>query len=224
PRRSALVIAIDGPSGSGKSTLGKALARRFGYLYIDSGAVYRAVARRALDEGVPLEETAAIARLARASTIKLEGDPDHMRVFLDGREVTSEIRSPDASRASSIIATSPEVRAAIVEKLREMSRAGGVVMDGRDIGTKVFPGAEVKLFLDASLDVRARRRCEEDRGRGRDVSVEQVRAELEERDRRDRERAATPLIKSDDAIFVDTSDMSLDRVVDRVLEIIKTRG
>lgn len=219
-----LVIAIDGPSGSGKSTLGKALARRLEYLYIDSGAVYRAVARKALDEGVSLEDVAVIARLARLSTVKLEGDPEHMRVFLDGREVTQEIRSPDASRASSVIATFPEVRAAIVEKLRDMSRAGGIVMDGRDIGTKVFPDAHVKLFLDASLDVRARRRCEEDRARGRDVSVEQVRAELEDRDRRDRERAATPLVKADDAIFLDTSDMPLDRVVDRVLEIVKARG
>jgi cytidylate kinase len=218
------VIAIDGPSGSGKSTLGKALARRFGYLYIDSGAVYRAVARKALDEGVLLDDESAIARLARPSIVKLEGDPDHMRVFLDGRDVTSEIRTPDVSRASSIIATFPEVREAVIEKLREMSRARGVVMDGRDIGTKVFPDAQVKLFLDASLDVRARRRCDEDRERGRDVSVEQVRAELEERDRRDRERAATPLVKAADAIFLDTSDMSLDRVVDRVLEIVKTRS
>lgn len=221
---STLVIAIDGPSGSGKSTLGKALARRFGYLYIDSGAVYRAVARKALDEGVPIEDAQALARIAHLSTVKLQGDPDHMRVFLDGRDVTSEIRSPDASRASSIIAAIPEVREAVVKKLREMSRAGGVVMDGRDIGTKVFPDAQVKLFLDASLDVRARRRCEEDRARGRDVSVEQVRAELEERDRRDRQRATTPLVKAVDAIFLDTSDMSLDRVVDRVLEIVKTRS
>jgi CMP/dCMP kinase len=219
-----LVIAIDGPSGSGKSTLGKALARSLGYLYIDSGAVYRAVARKALDEGVPLEDTPVLTRLARLSRVKLEGDPDRMRVFLDGREVTSEIRLPDASRASSIIATFPEVREAVVEKLREMSRAGGVVMDGRDIGTKVFPDAQVKLFLDAALDVRARRRREEDRERGRDVSVEQVRAELEERDRRDRERTATPLVKSPDAIFLDTSDMPLDRVVDRVLEIVNTRS
>jgi CMP/dCMP kinase len=219
-----LVIAIDGPSGSGKSTLGKALARRLGYLYIDSGAVYRAVARKALDERVPLEDAAALARLARLSNINLEGDPDHLRVCLDGRDVTSEIRLPDASRASSIIATLPEVREAVVEKLREMSRARGVVMDGRDIGTKVFPDAQVKLFLDASLDVRAGRRCEEERERGRDVSVEQVRAELEERDRRDRARAATPLVKASDAIFLDTSEMPLDRVLDHVLEIVKMRS
>jgi len=219
-----IVIAIDGPSGSGKSTLGKALARRLGSLYIDSGAVYRAVARKALDGGAPLEDAIAVARLARLSNIDLEGDPDHLRVYLDGRDVTSEIRLPDASRASSIIATIPEVREAVVDKLREMSRARGVVMDGRDIGTKVFPDAQVKLFLDASLDVRARRRCEEERERGRDVSVEQVRAELEERDRRDRARAATPLVKAADAIFLDTSEMPLDRVLDHVLEIVKARS
>ena len=219
-----LVIAIDGPSGSGKSTLGKALARRLGSLYVDSGAVYRAVARKALDERVPLEDAEAIARIARLSNINFEGDPDHLQVYLDGRDVTSEIRLPEASRASSIIATIPEVREAVVDKLRQMSRARGVVMDGRDIGTKVFPEAQVKLFLDASLGVRARRRREEERERGRDVSVEQVRAELEERDRRDRARAATPLVKAADAISLDTSEMSLDCLLDHVLEIVKTRS
>jgi cytidylate kinase len=219
-----LVIAIDGPSGSGKSTVGKALARRLGYLYIDSGAVYRAVAHKALGTNTPLEDTAAVARLAHQSKIKLEGDPDHLRVFLDARDVSAEIRLADASHASSVVATIPEVREAVVEQLREMATAGGVVMDGRDIGTKVFPDAQVKLFLDASLDVRARRRYEEERERGRDVSVEQIKAELEDRDRRDRQRAATPLVKASDAIFIDTSDMPLDQVVERALEIVKRRS
>src|SRR4030095_9657974 len=220
---SSLVVAIDGPSGSGKSTVGKAIARRLGYLYIDSGAVYRAVACKAIQTNTPLNDAPEIARLARQSDIRLEGDPDQLHVFLDGRDVTKETRLPDASHASSVVATIPEVREAVVEKLREMARAGGVVMDGRDIGTKVFPNAQVKLFLDASLDVRARRRCEEDRGRGRDVTVEQIRSELDERDRRDRERSATPLVRADDAIFVDTSDMPLDRVVEHALEIVRMR-
>jgi cytidylate kinase len=219
-----LVIAIDGPSGSGKSTVGKAIARRLGYLYIDSGAVYRAVGRKALDTNIPLEDALAIARLARQSTIKLEGDPDHLRVLLDGRDVSEAIRLPDASHASSVVATIVEVREAIVEKLREMALAGGVVMDGRDIGTKVFPDAQVKVFLDASLDVRARRRCDEERGRGRNVTVGQIRIELEERDRRDRERTATPLIKAPDAVFIDTSALSLDSVIERVLEIARLRS
>lgn len=219
-----LVIAIDGPSGVGKSTLGKAIARHLGYLFIDSGAVYRAVARQALDAGVPLDDAAAVARIARDADIRLEGDPDHLRVFLDGRDVTQEIRLPDASHASSVVATIPEVREVVVDNLREMSRAGGVVMDGRDIGTKVFPHAQVKLFLEAAPDVRAARRFLEERERGRDVTMEQIAAELAERDRRDRHRAATPLVKAPDAILIDTSSMPLDRVIERVLEIIQSRS
>jgi cytidylate kinase len=219
-----LVIAIDGPSGVGKSTLGKALARRFGYLFVDSGAVYRAVARKALDQGVALDDRAGLAAIAREADIRLEGDPDHLRVFLDGREVTREIRRPEASHASSVVATIPEVREAVVAKLREMSRAGGVVMDGRDIGTKVFPHAQVKLFLEASPDVRAARRFLEERGRGREVTIEQINAELTERDRRDSTRDATPLVKAPDAILIDTSAMPLDDVVERVLEIIQSRS
>ncbi len=219
-----MIVAIDGPSGSGKSTVGKAIARLLGYLYIDSGAVYRAVGLKALESNTAVEDSSAVARLAQVSDIKLEGDPDHLRVFLDGHDVSREIRLPEASRASSVVATIPEVREAVVEKLREMSLERGVVMDGRDIGTKVFPDALVKIFLDASIEVRARRRCEEEGERGRDVTVEQVRVELEERDRRDTGRAATPLVKAPDAVFIDTSDMPLDRVIDQVLEIIRTRS
>ncbi|HZM90953.1 MAG TPA: (d)CMP kinase [Blastocatellia bacterium] len=219
-----LVIAIDGPSGSGKSTVGKAIAQRLGYLYIDSGAVYRAVGRKAVDADIALEDRAAVATLARQVSIKLEGEPDHLRVLLDGRDVSHQIRLPDASHASSVVATIPEVREAVVDKLREMASAGGVVMDGRDIGTKVFPNAEVKVFLDASLNVRARRRCEEDRARGRDVTVDQIKTELEARDKRDREREATPLVKADDAVFIDTSELPLDGVIERVLEIARSRG
>lgn len=219
-----LVIAIDGPSGSGKSTVGKAIARRLGYLYIDSGAVYRAVGRKALETNTPVEDAPAIARLARQTSIKLEGDPDHLRVLLDGRDVSDAIRQPEASHASSVVATIVEVREAVVEKLREMAAEGGVVMDGRDIGTKVFPDAQVKVFLDAALDVRARRRCDEERGRGRDVTVEQIRTELENRDRRDRERTATPLVQAPDAVFIDTSALPLDGVIERVLEIARSRS
>lgn len=219
-----IVIAIDGPSGVGKSTLGKALARRLSYLFIDSGAVYRAVACKSLDTETPLDDAAALARIARDAEIRFEGGPDDLRVFLDGREVTAEIRLPEASHASSVVAVIPEVREAVVEKLREMARAGGVIMDGRDIGTKVFPDAQVKLFLEASHEVRSRRRYEEERNRGREVTAEQVSAEIEERDLRDRNRAATPLVKAKDAILIDTSDMEIGLVVDRVLEIVKSRS
>ena len=218
-----LVIAIDGPSGVGKSTLGKALARQFGYLFIDSGAVYRAIAFKALEAGVALDDTESIVAIARAADIRLAGDPDHLHVYVDGRDLTKEIRLPNASHASSVVATIPEVRTAVVEKLREMGRAGGVVMDGRDIGTKVFPNASVKLFVEAAPDVRAARRFLEERERGRDVTIEQISVELEERDRRDRERDATPLIKAPDAVLIDTSAMPLVEVVERVLEIIESR-
>jgi cytidylate kinase len=218
-----IVIAIDGPSGSGKSTLGKALARTFGYQYIDSGAVYRAVGRKALDSGIALDDQEGLARVARDAEIKLEGDPDRLRVFLDGRDVTAEIRLPDTSHASSVVAAVPGVREAVVAKLRDMARERGVVMDGRDIGTKVFPDAEVKLFLDASPAVRARRRCEEEWQRGREVSFDEVKAELEARDLRDRARAATPLVQAEDATLIDSSQLSLESVVERVLEIIKSR-
>ena len=223
-RKKKLIIAIDGPSGSGKSTVGKTLARALGYTYIDSGAVYRAVGLKALLTNTPLSDARSIARLARASAISLQGDPDHLQVFLDGSDVTSEIRTPESSHASSVIATISEVRAVVVDKLREMARTGGVVMDGRDIGIKVFPDAHVKLFLDASLQVRASRRFEEERARGRETTLEQIKNELEERDRRDRERAATPLVKAPDAIYIDTSSLGLDRVVNEVLAITKSRA
>ena len=218
-----IVIAIDGPSGVGKSTVAKQIARRLSYLYIDSGAVYRAIGLKALQTGVDLSETESLAGVAKGVEVRLEGDPDHLRVFLDGTDVTTEIRSPEASHAASVVATKPGVRAAVVNTLREMSRGGGVVMDGRDIGTAVFPDAQVKVFFEAVPEERARRRWQEDLNRGRTVSLEEVQSEIDVRDRRDRERDATPLVKADDAILIDTSDLSIEQVTDRVLEIVESR-
>jgi len=234
-----LTIAIDGPSGVGKSTLGHALARELVYQYIDSGALYRAIGCLALDSGIHLDEPdagvrahdsgsgrgpdveAAVARLARQADIVLEGTAGHISVKVNGISVTDRIRQPAASHAASVVATMPAVREAVVDKLRALGGAGGVVMDGRDIGTKVFPDAEIKLFLDASIDARTRRRWQEERQRGRDVSIEEIRSEIEERDRRDRERAATPLVKASDAILIDTSDIPFNLVVQRALEIVQ---
>lgn len=218
-----LIIAIDGPSGVGKSTLGKALARRLNLLFIDSGAVYRAIGLKTLHTQTLLDDTEAIAQLARTSNIKLAGDPDELHIYLDGEDVNAQIRAPEVSRAASEVATIPEVRQAVVDRLREMSRSQGVVMDGRDIGTKVFPDAQVKLFIEAAPEVRAERRWKEDRAKGREVTLDVIQEELEERDRRDRERAATPLVKADDAILIDTSLMSIDDVIARVLETIPFR-
>jgi cytidylate kinase len=219
-----LIIAIDGPSGAGKSTLGKALARALGYQYIDSGAVYRAIGSAAVDKGLLLDDAMALSELATQSAVSLEGDPDHLRVFINGADVTLAIRKPEASRAASVVATIPAVRDAVVLKLREMSRDGGVVMDGRDIGTKVFPDAQVKLFLDASPDTRARRRWEEEKLQGRDATIEQIKSEINERDLRDRERLATPLVKAEDALPLDTTDKSLEQVVETALEIVRSRS
>jgi len=164
-----------------------------------------------------------VAGLARDSTITLQGDPDSLRVLLDGADVTERIRRPDASRASSIVAALPRVRSEVVDKLRGMSKVGGVVMDGRDIGTWVFPDAEVKLFVDASIQTRVSRRWKEERERGREVSIDEVKSEIEERDTRDRARTATPLVKADDAILLDTSDLDVASLVERALEIVKNR-
>jgi cytidylate kinase len=220
----SLVIAIDGPSGVGKSTLGKALARHFNYLFIDSGAIYRAIGLKARQSNTPLDDAQAVTEIARLAQIHLEGDPDALRVYLDGDDVTKQIRAPEVSQAASIIAVIPTVREVVVEKLRELRRAGGIVMDGRDIGSKVFPDAEVKLFLEASPEVRAERRWREEREKGREVTLDQIKTEIEERDRRDRTRAATPLVKAEDAILIDTSTLLMDDVIARVLEIIQSRG
>ncbi len=221
PRRG--IITIDGPAGSGKSTVGRLLAQRLGYLYMDTGAMYRALAWKALHLGIALEDSAALTRLAEASRIALSGDPEHVRVTIDGRDVTEAIRSPEVSRAASLIATIEGVRRAIVAAQREMGRGGGVVLEGRDTGTVVFPDADVKFFLDARPEVRARRRLEQERAQGRDVSFEETLRETLERDRRDQERSASPLRQAEDAFYLDSSDMSVEEVLERMLEIIRQR-
>lgn len=217
------IITIDGPAGSGKSTVGRLLAQRLGYLYLDTGAMYRALAWKALRCGIPLDDEEALARLAEESRIVLSGDPQALRVSIDGEDVTEEIRAPEISRAASLIATLASVRRAIVAQQQEMGRAGGVVLEGRDTGTVVFPDADVKFFLDARLEVRARRRFEQERARGQEVTFEQTLWETAERDRRDEERAASPLRRAPDAVYIDSSDLNVEQVVQRMLEVIRKR-
>jgi cytidylate kinase len=218
-----LTIAIDGPAAAGKSTAGKALAARLGYLYIDTGALYRAVAWLAEREGLADAPGAAVAARALAADIRLEGEPARLRVLVDGRDVSDAIRTPRMSDLSSRLSALPEVRAALLGLQRRLGAAGGVVMDGRDIGTVIFPGADAKFFVSASPEARARRRHEELLARGLPSDEARVRAEIEERDRRDAGRDVAPLRAADDAVAIDTTALTPEQVLDRLLEVVQSR-
>lgn len=223
-RPKGIVIAVDGPAGSGKSTIARETARRLGYLYLDTGAMYRAVALRALETKTPLDDPDRLIALTKELQIELEPGVEEVRVRLDGRDVTEALRGPGVSQASSHIAVIPAVRALLVAAQQRMGAAGGAVMEGRDIGTVVFPDAEVKIFLDASPEVRAeRRRAELARG-GTEVPYEKMLAEIHERDKRDREREASPLERAPDAIYLDSTALTIAEIVEAILEIAKQRG
>lgn len=215
------IIAIDGPAGAGKSTIAKTVARRLGYLFINTGAMYRAIAWRALQEGIALDDAARLGHLAEDSLIELTGTVDAPRVLLDGRDITAEIATPQVSQAASQVSTISAVRRALVARQQELGRAGGVVMEGRDIGTQVFPDAEIKIYLDASAEARAQRRFAEDQARGIAVaSLAQMQSEIEARDRRDRTRADSPLVRTESAIYIDSSRLTIDEVVERILALV----
>jgi len=215
------IIAIDGPAGAGKSTIAKMLARRLGYLFINTGAMYRAVAWKVLQQSISLEDADRISKLAEDSPIELTGTVDAMRVLLDGRDISEEIVTPQISQAASIVSAIPAVRRALVARQQQIGKAGGVVMEGRDIGTQVFPNAEVKIYLDATSDARAQRRYEEDTARGIAVaSFDQMKFEIEERDYRDKTRADSPLVQADGAIYIDSSGLTIDQVVEQILEVV----
>jgi len=219
-----LIIAIDGPAGAGKSTVARVVARRLGYLFINTGAMYRAVAWKALREGVPLDDAGAVGRLAGESLIELTGGVDSTRVLIDGRDITGEIVTPHVGQAASVVSTISAVRRALVARQQWMGRAGCVVMEGRDIGTQVFPDAEVKIYLDASPEARAQRRYDEDLARGLAVaSLEEMKEQIERRDHSDKTRADSPLTQAEEAIYIDSSAMTVDEVVDRILEIAERR-
>ena len=212
-RRLRPVIAIDGPAGAGKSTLAAHLARRFGLLNLETGAMYRALALKALNTRTALGDEAALVRLTDITRIVLESRPNETnRVLLDGNDVTARIREKDVSDAASQVSVHPRVRAWMVERQRAMGQQGGVVMEGRDIGTKVFPDAELKIFLDAHDEIRGQRRYLQNAGSHDAPTPEAVLAAVRDRDARDRNRAASPLQPAPDAIHLDTSGLTLEQV------------
>ena len=218
------VIAIDGPAGAGKSTAARALAAVLGYAYIDTGAMYRAVALAAGERGIDLADDGALAALFDTLALELRPAPTGQRVLLDGRDVSAAIRTPAIGAAASRLAVLPAVRARLVERQRALGAACGVVMDGRDIGTVVFPDADCKFFLSASESERARRRQADAMRAGAGADFATTRAELEARDRRDRERAHSPLRPAPDAIVVDTSALTPEAVLSHLLETVRTRA
>ncbi len=220
-----LIIAIDGPSGAGKSTLGRMIAREFQLLYINTGAMYRAVALAVIEAGVSAVDDTEIARIAARAKIDLAGDPDSLRVTLNKRDVSDLIRTEAVSHMASIVSAIPEVRRSLVERQREIGQSSddGVVLDGRDIGTVVFPDADVKFFLTAAPEERAQRRYEEDRTREQDVSFEETLADINKRDQRDSTRADSPLVIAADAVVIDSSELSIEEVFARMINIIRAR-
>src|SRR4051794_9778450 len=214
-----MIIAIDGPSGAGKSTLGKMLAKKLGLLYLDTGAMYRAVALAVTKAAIPFDDVSRIAAMAETANIELTGEPDSLKVLLDGDDVSVEIRTLEVAQAASIVSTISEVRRIMVDHQRiiGLSAPKGCVLEGRDIGSIVFPNADIKFFLTARPEARARRRFIEDQAKGRITTYEKTLDEINERDERDVSREDSPLIIADDAVVIDTSELDLTEVFEAML-------
>ena len=219
-----MIVAIDGPSGAGKSTLAKRIAKDLSFTYLDTGAIYRALALKILRRAVDLNDTAALTAIVNDTAIDLRETNGHLQVFLDGEDVSASIRTPEVSQMASRASALAMVRHRLLDLQRALARRGNVVAEGRDIGTVVFPEAQVKIFLNASIEERARRRCNELHAAGRAVSLQETIREMEERDRRDSERDIAPLRKADDAVALDSSRLTADGVAEKVLQLIKSES
>ena len=215
-----LIIAIDGPSGAGKGTVARAVAARLGYRHVDTGAMYRALAWKALHDGLDLSDEASVAAVAERARFDVEGG----RITIDGHDVATAIRTPEMDRASAMVARHPAVRRVLVARQRSYGQGGGVVMEGRDIGTVVFPDADVKIYLDASPEERARRRAADPaHTSSRNSQLSDVATALAERDRSDSTRTASPLAVAPDAVVMDTTGLPVDRVVEQVLTLVNSK-
>ncbi len=221
--RRGFVVAIDGPAASGKSTTARIAAERLGYLHVDTGAMYRAVTLKVLRSGIPVNDEAAIAELVATTHVELRNADSSQRVLLDGAEVTGEIRSIPVTKSVSKVSSLKCVRAAMVREQRRIGVDGGIVLEGRDIGTVVFPDADLKFFLIAGIEARAKRRQAELQARGVDASLPQLRQDIKERDALDSTRVESPLRQADDAIELDTSDMTVEQQVEFVVSRVKEK-
>lgn len=215
-----MIIAIDGPAGAGKSTIAKLLAKKLGILYLDTGAMYRAVGLKAVENGVDISDEDAVKKMLDSTTVDVKICDSVQRVYLDGQDITGRIREHRVSKAASDISAVPCVRYKMVELQREIASRCDTVLDGRDIGTFVLPNAEYKIFLTASVAERARRRYEELKAKGEDCTLESITADIEKRDYNDSHRALAPLRKADDAVEIDTTDLTIEEVADKLTALI----